>query len=101
MAKGEACFPGFWSRNLLIAGVCEGFWWGDVHVRGHRLVHKGSKANPQVTGELAHLGGQLGAQILDAPQIILHGVRQVHQVVDVYRVILHLPHLDRELLGII
>lgn len=91
--------PSAW--NLLIARVFEGFWRRDIHVGGNGLVHKGPKTDAQVAGELAHLAGQRGAQVLDVPQIVLHGVGQVHQVVDVHRIVFHLTHLDLEDLGVI
>lgn len=87
--------------DLLIARVLDGFWRRDVHVGGNGLVHKGPKADAKVAGELAHLTGQLGTQVLDVLQIVLHGVGQVHQVVDVHRVVFHLAHVDTEHLGVI
>lgn len=87
--------------DLLIARVGDGLWRRNVHVWGNGLVHKGPKADAEVAGEFAHLAGQLGAQVLDIPQIILHGVGQVHQVVDVHGVVFHLPHLDTKDLGVI
>lgn len=38
---------------------------------------------PEVRGDLWHLHPQTGTQVLDILQIILHGVGQVHQVVQV------------------
>lgn len=68
----------------------------NVGERGHVLVHKGAEAQPEVAGELAHLMGQLGAQVTDGVQIILHREGEVHQVVQIHRVVLHLPHLQLE-----
>lgn len=93
LRQREGGFPGLRRKDLPVTGVFESLWWGDVHIWRYRLVHKGPKANPKVASNPAHLGSQLGTQGLDARQIILHGEGQVHQVVDVYRVILHLPHL--------
>lgn len=66
----------------------------NVGERGHVLVHKGAEAQPEVAGELSHLMGQLGAQVTDGFQIILHREGEVHQVVQIHRVVLHLPHLQ-------
>lgn len=68
----------------------------NVGERGHVLVHKGAKAQPEVAGELAHLMGQLGAQVPDGVQIILHREGEVHQVVQIHWVVLHLSHLQLE-----
>lgn len=38
---------------------------------------------PEVRGDLLHLQHQTGSQVLDVLQIVLHGVGQVHQVVQV------------------
>lgn len=62
----------------------------------HVFVHEGAKAQPEVAGELPHLQGQFGAQVTDGVQVVLHGQRQVHQVVEIHRVVLHLPHLQAE-----
>lgn len=75
------------ARILLILGCC-------VREGGHVFVHKGTKAQPEVAGELAHLLGQLGTQVTDGVQIIFHGKREVHQVVEIHWVVLHLPHLQ-------
>lgn len=68
----------------------------NVGERGHVLVHEGAEAQPEVAGELAHLMGQLVAQVTDGVQIILHREGEVHQVVEIHRVVLHLPHLQLE-----
>ena len=65
-----------------------------VGKRGHVFIHEGAEAQPEVAGELPHLLGQLGAQVPDGFQVVLHGQREVHQVVEVHRVVLHLPHLQ-------
>lgn len=72
---------------LLILGCCIG-------EGGYIFVHKGTKTQPEVAGEFSHLLGQLGAQITDGVQIVFHGKREVHQVVQIDRVVLHLPHLQ-------
>lgn len=77
------------ARILLVLGrrVGEG---------GHVFVHEGAKAQPEVAGELPHLLGQLVAQTVDGVQVVFHGKREVHQVVQINRVVLHLPHLQVE-----
>lgn len=83
-------WPNLPAARILLKLFCR------VRERGHVLVHKGAEAQPEVAGELAHLMGQLGAQVTDGFQIILHRQREVHQVVHVHRVVLHLPHLQLE-----
>ena len=77
------------ARILLVLGCCVG-------KGGHVFIHKGPKAQPEVAGELAHLVRQLGAQVTDGVQIIFHGKREVHQVVEIHWVVLHLPDLQPE-----
>lgn len=67
-----------------------------VGERGDVLVYKRPEPQPEVAGELPHLLSQLGAQVSDAVQVILHGQGEVHQVVQVHRVILHLSNLQLE-----
>lgn len=67
-----------------------------VGERGDILVYKRPEPQPEVAGELPHLLGELGAQVPDAVQVILHGQGEVHQVVQVHRIILHLSNLQLE-----
>lgn len=83
------------SPNLPVARILPMFF-RNVGVRGHVFVHKGAEAQSEVAGELAHLMGQLVAQVTDGVQIIFHREGEVHQVVEIHRVVLHLPHLQLE-----
>lgn len=59
----------------------------------HIFVYKGTKSQPEVAGELAHLQGQIGAKVANGVQIVFHGKREVHQVVQIHWIVLHLPYL--------
>lgn len=55
---------------------------------------------PEVRGDLWHLQHQTGSQVLDVLQIVLHGVGQVHQVVQVDGIIFRSFELQVECLGL-
>lgn len=67
-----------------------------VGERGDVLVYKRPEPQPEVAGELPHLLSELGAQVPDVVQVVLHGQGEVHQVVQVHRIILHLSNLQLE-----
>ncbi len=60
------------------------------------FLHKRAKAHSKFTGEVGHLFRQRGAQAFDHLQVIDHGCWQVHQVVDVHRIVLCVLNLDLE-----
>lgn len=60
------------------------------------LVYKRPEPQTEVAGELPHLLSELGAQVPDAVQVILHGQGEVHQIVQVHGIILHLSNLQLE-----
>lgn len=82
--------------HLRVAWVSHSFWWGDVHIWRYRFVHEGTEAHTQVTGGFAHFFSQSISQFPKLCQVIIHGVGQVHQVVQIHRVVSHLPHLQSE-----
>lgn len=88
----------FWSGFFYsrVARVLHSFWWRDVHIRWYWFVHERTEAHTQVTGGFAHFFSQSISQLPQLSQIIIHGVGQVHQVVEIHRVICDLPHLQRE-----
>ena len=57
------------------------------HVRHHHLVHKASKAQSEVGGELLHGLGEQVSQGRELLLVILHGLREVHEVVQVHGVV--------------
>lgn len=50
---------------------------------------EGIRTHPEVTGDILHLFYEVGSQLLDTGQVVLHGEGQIHQVVQVYGVVLH------------
>lgn len=84
---------------VLKAGVPDGQWRVGVHVRCGGLVHEGSKPHAQIARGLAHALSELVAQGDQAIQVVFHRVREVHQVVEVHGVVLHLLHRHRKHLG--
>lgn len=73
----------------------------DVHVGRQRLVHKCTKAHPQVAGGAAHRRCQAVAERPQAEEVIVHGEGEIHQVVEVHRIIFHLTDLHGKALSII
>lgn len=67
-----------------------------VGERRDAFVYKGPEPQSEVAGELPHLLGELGAEVPDVVQVVLHGQGEVHQVVQVHGIVLHLPHLQLE-----
>lgn len=67
-----------------------------VGERGDVFVNERPEPQAEVAGELPHLLGELGAQVSDAVQVILHGQGEIHQVVQVHGVVFHLAHLQLE-----
>lgn len=92
--KHRPC-PSRCTQHLPSAGIVL-VSWRRVGERRNVFVHEGAKAQTEVAGELPHLLSQLGAQVADVVQVVVHGQGQVHQVVEVHGVILHLPHLHSE-----
>lgn len=84
-----------------VTRVPDGLFGGGVHVRGDGLVHKGAKAHAQVAGGAVHGLGQALAQRPQAVEVVVHGVGEVHEVVEVHGVVLDLPHFDRKALGVV
>lgn len=70
--------------------------WCCVGERRNVFVHERAKPQAEIAGELSHLFSQLGPQVPDIIQVIVHGQGQIHQVVEVHGIILHLPHLHSE-----
>ena len=56
--------------------------------------------NPEVGGDGLHLANQVRSQVLDVLQIVLHGPAEVHQVVQVNRVVRSVLVLQGELLNL-
>jgi len=77
------------------AGVRQ-FFLCDLDEGQDRFLHEGAEAQAELAGEAAHLAGQRGAQVLDHLQVVRHGRRHVHQVVDVHGVVLRLLNSDLE-----
>ena len=69
---------------------------GDLDEGQHGFLHEGAEAQAELAGEVAHLPGEGGAQVLDHLQVVRHGRREVHQVVDVHGVVLRLLDFDLE-----
>lgn len=86
---------------LPVAWVLHSCLRGNVHVRRQRLVHKSPEAHAKVAGCPVHGLSQTFAQCPQSKQVIVHGVGQVHEVVKIHRVVLHLTDLHCEALGII
>ena len=68
----------------------------DLDEGQHGFLHEGAEPQAELAGEVAHLPGQRGAQVLDHLQVVRHGRREVHQVVDVHGVVLRLLNPDLE-----
>lgn len=86
---------------LPVARVLHSLFGRDVHVRWKRLVHKSPKAHAQVAGGTVHGLSKALSQRPQAEEVVIHGVGEVHEVVEIHRVILYLTHLHCEALGII
>lgn len=84
-----------------VAGVFHSLSGGDVHVRWERLVHKCAKAHAEVAGGAVHGLSQAFTQRSQAEEIIVHGVGEIHEIVEIHRIVLHLTHLDGEAFGVI
>lgn len=69
--------------------------------RQHRLVHKGAEPDAHGGGGVAQGGQQVAAQAAQRVQVVAHGVREVHQVVEVQREAARAPepHLQGPLLA--
>lgn len=94
--RKRGCCWSVWSCfNRIPAGVGQLFFC-DLDEGQDGFLHKRAKAHSKFTGEVSHLFRQRGAQAFDHLQIIDHGRRQVHQVVDVHRIILRVLNLDLE-----
>lgn len=70
--------------------------WCCIGERRNVLVHKRAKPQAEIARELSHLFSQLGPQIADVIQVVVHGQGEIHQVVEVHGIVLHLPHLNSE-----
>lgn len=70
--------------------------WCCVGERRNVFVHERAKPQTEIARELSHLFSQLGPQIADVIQVVVHGQGQIHQVVEIHGIILHLPHLNSE-----
>lgn len=86
---------------LPVAGVLHSRFGGGVHVRRERLVHKSPEAHAEVAGGAVHGLGQAFAQCPQAEEVIIHGIGEIHEVVEIHRVVLYLTHLYCEALSII
>lgn len=67
-----------------------------VGERRNVFVHKRAKTQPEIASELSHLFSQLGPQIANIVQVVVHGQGEIHQVVQVHGIVLHLPDLNSE-----
>lgn len=74
------------ARVVLVLGGCVGEGW-------YVLIHKRAEPKTEVTCEFPHFFRQFGAQVANCVEIILHGEREVHQIVQIHRVVLHRTHL--------
>lgn len=70
--------------------------WCCIGERRNVLVHERAKPQAEIARELSHLFSQLGPQIADVIQVVIHGQGEIHQVVEVHGIVLHLPHLNSE-----
>ena len=86
---------------LPVAGVLQGLLRGDVHVGRQGLVYEGTEAHSQVTGGTVHSIGQGPTQSPQAEQVVVHGERQIHEVVKIDGIVLYLTDLHRETLGVV
>ena len=77
-------------RRTASAGGLQFFGHG-TDVGHHHLVHKRAKAKPELLGDLLHLIGQGGPQGRQRVFVVLHALRQVHEVVQVNGVVFGLP----------
>lgn len=84
-----------------VAGVFHSLFGGDVHVRWERLVHKCAKAHAEVAGGAVHGLSQAFTQRPQAEEVVIHGVGEIHEIVEIHRIVFHLTHLHREAFGII
>lgn len=94
-------FPHPQTPNRRTAGYLPNAWIGLVPrccigKRRDALVYKRPEPQSEVASELPHLLGKLSAQVPDVVQVILHGQGEVHQVVQVHGIILHLSNLQLE-----
>lgn len=70
--------------------------WGRVGEGRNVLVYKRPKTKPEIAGELSHFFSQLSSQVPNGVQIILHGEGEIHQIVQIYGIILYLSNLHVE-----
>lgn len=75
------------ARVVLVLGGRVGEGW-------YVLIHKRAEPKTEVTCEFPHLFRQFGAQVANRVEIVLHGEREVHQIVQINRVVLHRTHLN-------
>lgn len=59
----------------------------------------GRQTHSEVSSNVPHLFHEVSSQLLDTGQVVLHGEGQVHQVVQVYGVVLHTFELHLKALG--
>ena len=72
---------------------------GDV---GHDdLVDEGAEAEPEVGGDVLHGLGQEVPQRRQLLLVVLHGLGQVHQVVQVHGVVLGLHVVEGQVVGLV
>lgn len=83
------------------ARVLHSLLGGDVHIRWQRFVHKSPKSHAQVAGGAVHGLRQSLSKRPQAEEVIIHGVGEVHEVVEIHRVVVYLTHLYFEVLGVI
>ena len=65
--------------------------------RRHLLVDEASEADAKVAGDVADGGGELAAQLDHVLAVVRHGVREIHEVVDVDGVLLGGRHPEGHL----
>ena len=93
VTQGYSIKKGVWRyKKLRENDVSLHCWWEGNGNRGRRT-------HPEVTRGVPHLFHEVSAQLLDAGEVVLHGEGQIHQVVQVYGVVLHTLELHHKALG--
>lgn len=87
--------PSVYTYHLPNAGIVL-VSWCRIGERRNIFVHERAKSQTEIASEFSHLFSQLGPQIANIIQVIVHGQGEIHQVVEVHRIVLHLPNLNTE-----
>lgn len=70
-----------------------------MHWPKFHMIRKLRQTDPIWSGDILHFFHEVSPQLFNIHQVILHGKRQIHQVVQVYEVVLHLFELHLKALG--